>query len=70
VRGSSEFTSVMVPMKQQTLNANYYYGNNGLRTNADDMLGIWIRVYTSDGQMLQEWCSSPDLMKKEKWTDK
>jgi len=30
--------------------------------------GLWVRVYDADHQLIQEWCSTPELMKKEKWT--
>jgi len=31
------------------------------------LMGLWVRVYDADHQLIQEWSSPPELMKKEKW---
>jgi hypothetical protein len=36
-------------------------------TNGDAPLAIWIRVYSSDGSIVQEYCSMPDIMQFENW---
>jgi hypothetical protein len=33
----------------------------------NQVLAVWVRIYDSNNQLVQEWCSSLDLMKSETW---
>jgi hypothetical protein len=44
------------------------YGQGpGIHDINNKLLGVWVRVYDSHNQLLQEWCSSLDYMKSETW---
>ncbi len=36
-------------------------------TNRDAPLAIWVRIYSSDGSIVQEYCSTPDILQFESW---
>jgi hypothetical protein len=59
------FPTDKIPMQSCTLMPNFYYANGADAHVTDALEGVWIRIYDSTGAMLQEWCSSSELMKKE-----
>ena len=47
------------------------YSSYAVKTNEDDLKGIWVRVYgpSLDGEQLyREWCYPADTMKRFEWT--
>ena len=67
--GDQAFTTAKVPMSSYQLNPGYSWGSRASRSSSDELLGIWVRVYAANGDLIQEWCSRPSLMKKQKWDD-
>jgi len=67
--GDQTFFTTKVPMSSYQLNPGYSWGTGASRSTTDDFLGIWVRLYASNGDLLQEWCSSSSLMKTQKWDD-
>jgi hypothetical protein len=44
------------------------YGQGpGIHDINNQLLAVWVRVYDSHNQLIQEWCSSLDYMKSETW---
>jgi len=67
--GDQTFITVKIPLSSYTLNPGYTWASNANRSVSDDLLGVWLRVYADNGDLIQEWCSRPSLMKTEKWDD-
>jgi hypothetical protein len=67
--GDQTFVTTKIPLSSYALNAGYTWASGANRMVSDDLLGIWLRVYADNGDLIQEWCSRPGLMKKEKWDD-
>ncbi len=67
--GSSTIMTVKTPMSAYTLNSGYRWASGANSITGDSLQGIWMRIYTSNGDLIQEWCSAPSIMKKQKWED-
>jgi hypothetical protein len=62
-----EFETDKVPMTGSQLNSGWVYSDGGSRMMMDNLQGIWLRVYDLNGNLLQEWCSSVDIKKRQEW---
>lgn len=52
----------------EKLSSGYYYTEGGSNKNRDQVVGLWVRVY-SKGQLMQEYCNPSTLTKKAEWKD-
>jgi hypothetical protein len=53
----------------QPVNVTQYGAGPGQHQVANEPTGIWIRIYDSRRQLVQEWSQPADLMKNETWTN-
>lgn len=67
--GSQVIDTVKMPMTSYALNSGYNWVSGANRLSEDNLLGVWVRVYSPKGDLIQEWVSSPALEKKQKWDD-
>jgi hypothetical protein len=67
--GEVAVETAKTPMTSYTLDAGLSWGNGASRAVSDELLGIWIRLYTAKGDLIEEWSNSASLMKKQKWDD-
>jgi hypothetical protein len=67
--GSETLDTLKVPMTSYALMSGYTWGTGANRDVTDNLLGIWVRVYSPKGDLIQEWASSSSLQKKQKWDD-
>ncbi len=54
-------------MKETTL-VGSVWANGAPSVVADKLLGIWVRVYDADDNLLQEFASAPDIIQSAGWT--
>jgi hypothetical protein len=71
--GGGRITSYPLPrltgdsaIKTIAANDTFTFNSTSL-TNGNAPLAIWLRVYSSDGSIVQEWCSQPEITQFEKW---
>jgi len=53
----------------QPVNVTQYGTGPGQHQVANKPTGIWVRIYDSHRQLVQEWSQPADLMKNETWTN-
>jgi hypothetical protein len=67
--GDQTFATTKIPLSSYSLDSGYSWATGANRVVSDDLLGIWLRVYADNGDLIEEWCSRPSLMKNQKWDD-
>jgi hypothetical protein len=67
--GDQTFITTKIPLSSYTLNPGYSWATGANRSVTDELLGVWLRVYADNGDLIEEWSSRPSLMKTQKWDD-
>ncbi|HEY0945931.1 MAG TPA: hypothetical protein VGD81_11720 [Opitutaceae bacterium] len=61
-----DFKTVTLPLQRLELKPDWVYVDGAKRKIADQLAGIWFKVYRADGTQIGEYASTESL-KKEKW---
>jgi len=72
VPAAADTTFLTDALNMQQILANdggYFPTVPAAHAETDKLLAFWLRVYDSNNYLAQEWCSSPDLMKQQRWED-
>lgn len=68
--GKTTLEADQVTMEQVLANDGGQFPNApAVHSETDKLLAVWIRIYDRNDFLVQEWCSMPDLMKKQSWAD-
>jgi hypothetical protein len=61
------FSTAKIALQRLQVNAGWIVSNIPTRVQEDRLLGVWLKIYTDQGELIEEWSSSPDVMSTQKW---
>lgn len=65
-REKANFSTSEVTLRQQQLDAHFYYKSGGIQKAVDTVMGVWVKLYSGETELM-EYVNPTTLKAKNKW---